>query len=174
MSQRTFTHPLLAAIAGVCVLILSGSYQPARAEDERIVIDMPINGQVIHSVLIAQAESLLGEAISRQFSQNADLSTLQVDVVGDRHGEIIPVLTVTVSRAQWQANPQVSAWSRYYNASYALLQRHEAAETVAVAPVDSAGEITDPEVQDRFWIDEAFDSGRLTGAAAQDYLNDLD
>jgi hypothetical protein len=163
----------LAAIAAVCVLILSGSYQPARAEDERIVIDMPINGQVIHSTLIAQAESLLGEAISRQFSQNANLSTLQVDVVGDRHGEIIPVLTVTVSRAQWQANPQVSAWSRYYSASYALLQRHESEETVAMAPVSSAGS-TDASVEDRFWIDQAFDSGRLTGPAAQDYLSDLD
>lgn len=153
---------------------LSGSYQPARAEDERIVIDMPVYGQVDHRNLVRQAESLLAEAINRQFSQNASLSTLQVEVMGDRNGEIIPVLTVTVSRAQWQANPQVSAWSRYYNASYALLQRHEAAETVAVAPVGSAGRTADPEIQDRFWIDEAFDSGRLTGATAQDYLSDLD
>ncbi|NJO72329.1 MAG: hypothetical protein HC833_00240 [Leptolyngbyaceae cyanobacterium RM1_406_9] len=173
MSQRTFTHPLLAAIAAICVLILSGSYQPARAEDERIVIDMPVNGQVIHNALIAQAESLLGEAIDRQFSQNANLSTLQVDVVGDRHGEMIPVLTVTVSRTQWQANPQVSAWSRYYNASYALLQRHESEETVAIAPVSPAG-FTNASVEERFWIDQAFDSGRLTGSAAQDYLSDLD
>lgn len=151
---------------------LSGNYQPAQAEDERIVIDMPVNGQVDHSELVTQAESLLGEAISRQFSQNPALSTLQVDVVGDRNGEVIPVLTVTVSRAQWQTNPQVSAWSRYYRASYALLQRHEIAETVAAAPVGSVDGTTD--VQDRFWIDEAFDTGGLTGADAQDYLSNLD
>jgi hypothetical protein len=161
------------AIAVACMFsFLSGSYQPARAEDERIVIDMPVYGQVEHSELVAQAESLLGESISRQFSQNPELSTLQVDVVGDRNGEMIPVLTVTVSRAQWQANPQVSAWSRYYRASYALLQRHEAAETVAAAPVGSVDRTAD--IQDRFWIDEAFDTGRLTGAAAQDYLSNLD
>ncbi|MBD2055811.1 hypothetical protein H6F88_07235 [Oculatella sp. FACHB-28] len=173
MSQKTFTHRFWMAIAvSFMFSFLSGNYQPAQAEDERIVIDMPVDRQVDHSELVAQAESLLGEAISRQFSQNPDLSTLQVDVVGDRNGEMIPILTVTVSRAQWQANPQVSAWSRYYRASYALLQRHEAAETVAVAPARAADGNTD--IQDRFWIDEAFDSGRLTGAAAQDYLSDLD
>lgn len=153
---------------------LSGNYQPAWAEDERIVIDMPVYGQVDHSELVTQAESLLAEAINRQFSQDPALSTLQVDVVSDRNGEMIPILTVTVSRAQWQANPQVSAWSQYYRASYALLQRHEAVETVAIAPVRSADGATDLEIQERFWIDEAFDSGRLTGATAQDYLSDLD
>jgi hypothetical protein len=152
---------------------LDGSYQPARAEDQHVVVNMPVYGQVIHSDLVAQAESLLSEAISRQFNQNPNLSTVQVDVVGDRHGEIIPLLTVTVSRTQWQANPQVSAWSRYYSASYALLQRYESEETVAVVPGSSVGS-TDPEIRDRFLIDEAFDSGRLTGTAAQEYLSDLD
>lgn len=171
MIQKILTHQLFVAVAAACVAgFLGGSYRPAHAEVQDVVIDMPVYGQTFYSDLISRAELMVGDVINRQFSQNADLSTIQVMVMGDRNGEIIPILTTTVSRVQWQENPQVSVWTRY-STSYALLQRHEQAETVALAPVRST-DMSD--WQRSFQIDEAFDSGRLTGEEAQEYLSDLD
>ncbi len=174
VAQNVLTRQVLIAAATACMAaLLNGSYRPAYAETESVVIDMPVYGQIRYGDLIRQAESLAHDAIGAQFSQNPEISTLQVVVTGDHHGEIIPILTATVSRAQWQENSQVSDWSRYYSSSYALLQRHDQDETVAIAP----GRPIPPPASSlsrSALIDQAFDSGRLTGPAAQEYLNELD
>lgn len=172
MTQKILTRQLLIAFIAAWILgFLDGSNRPAQAEMQGVVIDIPIYGQTIYTDLTAQAELLVGNAINDQFGQNPVLSSVQVVVTGDRHGEIIPILTTTVSRTQWQENPQVNAWTKYYSASYALLQRHEQVETVAIAPIRSTAVSN---LERSFQIDEAFDSGRLTGPPAQAYLSDLD
>ncbi|MBW4489381.1 MAG: hypothetical protein KME12_16455 [Trichocoleus desertorum ATA4-8-CV12] len=172
MTQKILTRQLLIAVAAACILgFLNGINQPAHAEAQGVVIDIPVYGQTLYSDLTTRAESLVSNAINDQFGQNPGLSTIQVVVTGDRHGEIIPILTTTVSRTQWQENPQVNAWTKYYSASQALLQRHEQTEIVAMAPSRST---TVSGLERAFQIDEAFDSGRLTGQPAQEYLSDLD
>ncbi|MBD2077042.1 hypothetical protein H6F86_24770 [Phormidium sp. FACHB-592] len=173
MAQKILIRQLLIALTAAWSLeLLKGSYQPAHAEMQGLVIELPVYGQAVPGSLTAQAELLVSSAIERQFKQNPGLSTIQVVVTGDRNGEIIPILTTTASRAQWQANPQVKAWTKYYSASYALLQRHEQKTEVAVSSPTSA--IASSNLNDTAQIDAAFDSGVLTGQAAQKYLNDLD
>ncbi|MEB3359965.1 MAG: hypothetical protein VKK04_24780 [Synechococcales bacterium] len=179
-----FISRFLAAIAAAWIVYFwGGSYLPAQAEvesvieDGSVVINMPVYGQVTYSDLAAEAESLAEEAIARQFTQNPSLPTVRVVVLSNRNGEMIPILTTTVSREQWQANPQVSAWTQYY-ASYGLIQRHGERDTVAIAPGGSPPNgLNNRNAISRSrssQIDEAFDEGRLTGRAAQDYLSDLD
>lgn len=172
MSQKILTVKLLIAFTTACLLgFFDGSYRPAHAGAQNIVIDIPVYGQTPYSNLTAQAESLVRNAINRQFGQDTGLLNVQVFVMGDRNGEVIPLLTTSVSRTQWQQNPQVSAWTRYYSVSYALLQRQDQKEIVALAPVGS----TSISAQERsFLIDKAFDSGHLDGQVAQKYLSDLD
>lgn len=162
-------HFLIAAAA--CFLFLGDSYRPVRADAESIVVDMSVYGQVEYGDFFSRAEAMANDEVSRQFSQNPDLSEIQVVVVGDRDGEIVPILTTTVSRAQWQKTPRVSVWTQYYNASYALLQRREErrTETARVPGRATRGERA-PIAQ----IDRALDEGRLSGAAAQEYLAELD
>lgn len=161
----------LIYIAAWILGFLDGSNQPAYAEAQDVVINIPIYGQILYSDLTAQAESLVSKAINDRWLQNPDLSMIQVVITGDRDGEIIPILTTTVSRTQWQKNPRVNAWTKYYSASQILLQRHEQAETIAMAPTRSTASSN---LERAFQIDEAFDSGRLTGQPAQAYLSDLD
>ena len=179
--QNSFVRPLLVAAATGLVWFLGGIRQPAVAEsasvDRRhfdrhnLVIDLSMADPVANRDLVAQAESLAKEAIIQKFNQDRGFSNLQVVVVGDRFGEVIPILVVTVSRAQWQTNPQVNAWSKYYEAAYAILTRHGASQTVAMTPTGStAAPLRNRTAQ----IDLAYDEGRLTGQAAQQYLSDLD
>lgn len=178
--MKMFMHQFLMAIALVgSFWSFSGYFQPACASDEPVVINIPVYRQVIHNDLVEQAETLVSDAINRQFQQNANLSSVQVHVVGDRNGEIIPILSATVSRVQWQETPQIRRWVRYYSPSYALIQRHETAETVALAPVSST-RINSVETSSairfdhRYRIDNAYDAGVLSEEVAQDYLSDLD
>lgn len=161
-------------IAAACVFFWGWGVQPARAEAERIIIEMTIYGQTVSSEITAQAESMVNDSINRHFSQSASLPEVEVVVLGDRYGEIVPILTTSVSRGQWRDNPRVSVWTRYYSASYALLERHnEEPESTAVAsnPNRSVGASDFGLVVQ---IDAAFDNGSLTGVAAQQYLSYLD
>lgn len=172
MAQKILTRQLLIAFIAPCILgFLDSRYHPVHAETQDVVIEIPVYGQTLYSDLTVQSELLVSNAINRQFSQNLGLATIQVVVLGNRHGEIIPILTTKVSRTEWKDNPQVNVWTRYYSAFHALLQRHEQAETVAMAPTRSTA-ISG--LKGSFGIDEAFDSGSLSGQAAQEYLSDLD
>lgn len=140
-----------------------------------IPIEIPIYTQTSPRDLINQAEQLAGETIARQFQQNPERSTLRVVVLGNRHGNILPILTIAVTRSQWQSNPRVSIWSQYY-ASGSLLQRPDAPverpnpPQVAARPLGGDTTLGGRNAA----IDRARDMGRLTRSQAQEYLSDLD
>ncbi|HEY9881391.1 MAG TPA: hypothetical protein V6D29_23240 [Leptolyngbyaceae cyanobacterium] len=165
---------LLRITAAASIIWFTGnSYRPAHADTEdALIVDMPVNEQVISNSLVEQAEQLAVSTINQQFSQNSSLSEIKVMVMGNRYGEVIPVLTTSVSRTQWQAMPQISAWTQYYSASYALFQRHDLQENsrVARAPVNVPAT---PALVLSSQIDQAYDEGHLIGVEAQQYLDYL-
>jgi hypothetical protein len=127
--------PIFWPVSAIFVMgFLSGTSQSVQAET--YLINLPVTSGIPYRHLMTQAEGKVKDTIRHQFNQNPHLSRLQVVVTGDRQGEILPILTTTVSRAQWQTNPQVQTWTRYYNASYALIQRHDLKRnpTIVVAP----------------------------------------
>jgi hypothetical protein len=168
---KSLTRYFLIVTAAAFFCFFCDSYRPVRAKAESIVVDMSVYGLVESGDFFRRAEAMVSDEISRQFSQNPDLSEIEVVVVGDRDGQIAPILTTTVSRTQWQETPSVSVWTEYYNASYALLQRYgQPTETMARASNRATRANRMPIAQ----IDRAFDEGRLTGTAAQEYLDELD
>ncbi|MEM7773248.1 MAG: hypothetical protein AAGA75_15615 [Cyanobacteria bacterium P01_E01_bin.6] len=172
-AQEIRIRNLLLSIAIALVLCaLGGIYRPAQADTDLVVIDIPTQGQVPHSNLMTQAEQLVAREIVHQFTQNTEIDTLQVSVLGHRNGEVIPLMTTVVSREQWQQIPQVSAWSRYHNA-YALLQRHDQERVVAISPARPSGSVSSFS-QDTSFVDEALDAGQVSSEIARDYLSDLD
>lgn len=148
----------------------------ANAESKRSVVSLPIYGEVFHSNMLAQAEGLAEDEISRQFSNDSALAEVEVVVVGNYNGELVPILSVTIAREQWLSRPQVSAWiaQDYSQSSHALLQRHEereddkaiAASRTRNIPVTSTAQTTSG------FIDQAYDQGRLSGDALQRHFLD--
>lgn len=170
--SQIFCRQILKAIATtILVYCLAGGYQPARAQTDSITLEIPVDGQVPYHDLMNQAEFLSTNAISREFSRDNSLMTIEVVVLGNRLGEIIPILSTTVSRNQWQETPQASTWSQYYNASYALFQRHDLGVNATIAQAPSRSDISNISAVQ---IDRALDERRLTGEQAQQYLDDLD
>lgn len=130
---RSSVH--LLSVSSVVMLVVGSvilGEQPVQASTESVIFEVPIAHQRSHRDSVDQAELSAQHEISRRFKQNPELSTLQISVLVDRHGEVIPVFTTTVSREQWRQSPRIKAWSKYHNA-YALLLRHNVPVTPSVA-----------------------------------------
>ncbi|MEM0981950.1 MAG: hypothetical protein AAGH78_16975 [Cyanobacteria bacterium P01_H01_bin.58] len=167
---------LTVSVVALGIWLVEGIHLAAAAESERSVVSLPIYGEVFHGRMWAQAQGLAEDEINRQFSRDAALTTIEVAVVGDYNGELVPILTIAVSRNQWLANPQVSAWiaQDYSQSSHALLQRHEESERdEAIAAGRTRNIPVTPVAQTPSdLVDRAYDEGRLSGDALQRHFLD--
>lgn len=173
--SRAWVGRVWVVVSAITIALTLGIGNRLVYASGKLVLEIPLYSQVPMGDLIAQAESLASRSIDQQFSQRAE-NSVEVVVLGNRNGDIIPILSIAVSREQWRTQPQVRAWTQYY-ASNSLFERHNAweAEVIATAsnrpsrsPVSSAGR------QRQTSVDRAWDDGRLTGTAAQEVLSDLD
>lgn len=141
------------------------------------MIELPVYGSSTYNTLLMQAESLISRTIRQQFTQDGGLASLQVTVVGTRYGETIPIMTTSVSRAQWQQQPQVAQWTTYNSLAQTLFARFEepenGAQVVAVQPspsISSGYSTVDPVLQ----VEEAFQEGRINRQEYQELTDALD
>ena len=163
---------MAACLAGT--LCIGAFFDSALASsDGPVLLEMPIYSQTSSDDLISQAESMVSREIIRNFDSDPSLAEVEVVVLGSRNGDVIPVLTTTVSRTQWQENPQVSAWTKYYS-SYALIRRHDrqSPAQVAAAPSRSSTAVGFRRVPDQF--DRRFDAGQLDGRTVQAHVDLVD
>ncbi len=136
-------------------------------------MDLPIYSRTSSDHLLTQAESMAEQEINQYFNSDPGLAEIEVVVLGNRNGDVIPILTATVSRTQWQENPQVSAWSKYYTA-YTLLRRHDRQPPtqVAATPAHRSTAVVSRSISIQF--DRQFDAGRLNGRTVQAYADLVD
>ena len=154
-----------------------------------VQIEMPIYSPVLHRNVIVQAEALVRNRIRQILRQEQSVAQVRVYVLGNYHGNIIPVLTTTVSRTQWQSSPDVRRWTDY-NDSYALFQRPSPSRTVVARraepisrrtaasrpsgrarPPERASSSKEKPESDRLTEQESlFDRGGLAGAQVQQSL----
>lgn len=168
--------PMGTSLMKLCVTALLVSFAltaqapSAHARTEQFTFEVPINNPIGHREIIGQVEVETQAEISRQFRQNPEMSTIQMSVLANRNGEVIPVFVTTVSRAEWQQDPQITRWTKYHN-SYALLKRHDLQnQTVAIAPPRQSAIAMGIAPFSRA-VDAAFDRGGLSSQKIQNSLD---
>lgn len=60
---------------------------------------------------VAEAITVADAAIAKQFAANQAVA--QLYVLGERQGQIAPILQIQVTREQWQQQPQAAVWAKY-------------------------------------------------------------
>jgi len=172
-----FRYRRLATLAAVVILLTLFS-RPALANPEaQVLLNLTLSGGMTEEEVIARAESMANSEISDRFTSNPSLTAIEITVLGNRNGDVIPIVMTSVSRADWQANPSISAWSNYYR-SYALFQRHSEppAQVAATYPRQSPGSAN--RVPGRFdrggSVASALDAGILPGRTLQANLDEID
>jgi hypothetical protein len=107
-----------------------------------------------YQTLVQEAEGLARQLI-QQALQDGQVETIVVRIVGDRFGEVAPLLTIRVSRAEWQAQPNIQQWARYGGRSSMQLLGYlepqapsegfgAIAATPEVAPMSDAPDVSPP------------------------------
>ncbi|MFY7805003.1 MAG: hypothetical protein ACOVQ7_16415 [Limnoraphis robusta] len=74
-----------------------------------------------YNVLVQKAETLAKQSIEQAFKENSTLEAITIMILGERGGQTVPILRTRVTRSQWQANSDVSEWTRYFPPSQSLL-----------------------------------------------------
>jgi hypothetical protein len=72
-------------------------------------------------VFIQRAEIVARAAVQRSFDADVVMTDAIVTVVGDYQGIAVPILTIDVSRSEWQRRPDVEYWATYYEAAEGLM-----------------------------------------------------
>lgn len=70
--------------------------------------------------LMKRAEAM-AQAAAQQAFQQPDVNAVTVTVLGQNQGEIAPILTLAVSRQQWDSEGQTQRWATYFTSARSLL-----------------------------------------------------
>lgn len=71
--------------------------------------------------LMQQAELVATNLIQQGFAQSPSVQKMSVSILAERNGQQAPLLMSKVSRPDWQKQPIVPQWTRYFYSSAALL-----------------------------------------------------
>lgn len=102
-------------------VILGGSLSIANAELAQVTLSIDATLVPTFSDLIKQAESLAATEISQRFQADPTLTEVQIMVLGERNGQLVSLLSSSISRNAWQENPDLRQWTQYFSESNILL-----------------------------------------------------
>jgi hypothetical protein len=79
------------------------------------------DGEQTFQALIVQAETIAQVMINQGFATHSAATEIEVNILAERSGQVMPILTVTLSRDRWQNQPTLQTSTRYLANSAALL-----------------------------------------------------
>lgn len=116
---------LLATLFGVSSALLSLTTLPPPPAAQAYLARQEIRVERLkaepYAAFISRSELIARAAIQRTFDRDLLASSLVVYVMGLHQGAESPVMSVEVSRSQWQQRPDSRRWATYYRMSQVLL-----------------------------------------------------
>ena len=116
---------LLATLFGVSSALLSLTTLPPPPAAQAYLARQEIRVERLkaepYAAFISRSELIARAAIQRTFDRDLLASSLVVYVIGLNQGAESPVMSVEVSRSQWQQRPDSRRWATYYRMSQVLL-----------------------------------------------------
>lgn len=93
----------------------------AQAYTSRLEVTLDRAPNETYDGLVRRAELVARAAAQRGFDRDLLSSEVSVIVVGRSEGMAAPVVTLWVTRSQWQSRPDARRWATYYRNSSKLL-----------------------------------------------------
>jgi hypothetical protein len=123
MNTRLNTRSLFlcAALGLTAVVNLLPSPQSANAYIARQEIRVERLKSEPYEAFIRRSELVLRAALQRGFDRDVVMSSMFIFIIGQHQGMEAPVMSVEVSRSQWQSRPDPRVWATYYRMSQTLL-----------------------------------------------------
>ncbi len=172
---KRMAEKLLAAAVLASVLDAFPMGKLAHAQSDSLTVTLEVYGTPTRGSLGRQAESAAVDEITKTFTENPQLSSVQVNVLGQSNGRVAPIFSLNVSREQWLSNRQLALQTaQHYYSSYSLLGLDSTDEDRTSSPVAQASSAPlvsrDPAIQ----AGEAFRQGRLSPEEYDQLIDALD
>lgn len=139
----------LLGLSGVNWLILSPlTPQSAQAYTARTEITLTAQPGESFQTLVRRAEAVARAATQRLFDRDILVTDVAVTILGQNDGQVVPILSVDVSRQGWRAEPEASRWATYFRSASSLLEFRETPTVEAQDPaVPRPERPVEPEVE---------------------------
>lgn len=113
---------VLLALGGSGVLQVVTPPPAAEAYTSRLNLFLVREDWESFDAFLQRAEIIARAGVQRSFDSDVLMTDVVVNVIGENQGVSMPVMTVSVSRRDWQLQPDVTAWADYYDAARTLLR----------------------------------------------------
>lgn len=71
--------------------------------------------------LIERGETSATNTIKRAFAKNSRTNQVSLVILGEHNAQKVPMMKISVSRAQWKRQPKIKVWTKYYRDAGKLL-----------------------------------------------------
>jgi hypothetical protein len=94
-------------------------YEQEQSSTEVIEYTIPVsnrqefNSREAFDSLMHEANTLAQSLVGQGFVSNPTATEVIVNVLGERNGQVIPLVSVRVSRVDWQSEQRIEQWARY-------------------------------------------------------------
>ncbi|MGQ4648836.1 hypothetical protein [Lyngbya aestuarii] len=105
--------------------ITSITIQSVQASTARVEVSLNRQTDEGYDSLLRRAEAVARAAAQRSFDSNILVTEVEVTVLGQNQGTIVPILLLEVSRPAWRNRPDPQLWSTYFPTTKALLRFEE-------------------------------------------------
>ncbi|MBD1840772.1 hypothetical protein H6F78_06930 [Coleofasciculus sp. FACHB-64] len=117
------TFLIFTGLSAIAPPVFSQIQEFTTQQPERQQIDLifsPNTNQSFEDVL-EQAESIASNSVEQGFAQNPEVTQIYIRIFGDVKGQVAPLLFSKVYRSDWQTEPKIDRWIRYFDNSGLLL-----------------------------------------------------
>ena len=141
---RMATLVVLLELGGGC-WVTTEVLAPQIAQAYTANVDLSLDRQPneTYEGLVRRAEAAATAAAQTSFGNNIQVTDVAVTIVAQNQGAIAPVLSLQVSRTQWQDRPDPQRWAKYFTNAKALL-RFEGVATTTPGQTGAANPTTTP------------------------------
>lgn len=103
------------------VLGLDAVTAPVQAYTARLDVTIDRAPSETYDSIVRRAEVVARAAVQRGFDRDLLANEVSVIIVGRNGGMASPVISVWVTRSQWQSRPDTKRWATYYRGSKSFL-----------------------------------------------------
>lgn len=128
----------ILGLGGVNWLVISYlTPQVAQAHTAQTEVTLSVQPEESFQTLVQRAEAVARAATQRLFDRDILITDVEVTVLGQNDGQIVPLLKVEVSRQAWRTQPEASHWATYFTNASNLLQFGQTTAVDAQPPAPS-------------------------------------
>lgn len=118
LARVSLALTLALGVGGIPPVILPPA---AEAYTSRLNLFLVRESGESFDTFLRRSEIIARAGVQRSLDSDVLMTEAIVTIIGESQGLSVPILTVTVSRSDWQRQPDILAWVEYYPAARALL-----------------------------------------------------